>query len=209
MFYAGGFTVNFCSRLLRVTSVTKRLMSFSILLMLLLLVTPVTAVDLYCDIGDVHFISPNPLTDAFDKITKKETNHLYTSCDFMQENTSEQFYCMSYVYFNGELVQTNPKPLYLEEIGRIDSFVSIGDLVTVYFTTKNLYVDNNYTYTVECSTADGEETGSFSKNVTVRYESLAKVGSLGVWSVNNAGFIIMGIVLLMFLGLFIWGVRKA
>lgn len=172
--------------------------------------TPVSAVPLHCDIGDIHFISPNPLSDAFDKITKKETNHLYTSCDFVQENTTEQFYCMTYVYSDDSLlVQMNPKPLYLEEIGRIDSFVSRGDLVNVYFTSSNLYVDNNYTYSVECSTEDGEETGSFSKNVTVRYESLAKVGSVGVWGVDNAGFIIMGIILLIILSIFVWGVRKS
>lgn len=174
-----------------------------------MLVTPVTAVPLYCDIGEIHFISPNPLSDAFDKVTKKETNHFYISCDFIQANTTEQFYCMSFVYSDGELVQTNPKPLYLEEIGRIDSFVSTGDLVNVYFTAKNLYVDNNYTYTIECSTVDGEETGAFSQNVTVRYESLAKVGSVGVWSVNNAGFIVMAVILLIFLSLFVWGVRRA
>ena len=192
-----------------VTPVTKVIMG--VLLFCLVIVTPVTAVNLNCDLGSYHFISPNPLTGIIDKIFSKETNHIYTACDLVQQNVSEDFYCITHIYSNSgsNLIQTNPKAVYIEEIGVIDSFSSFGDLANVYFNSENLYVDSEYVYEVICSTEDGDESGIFQKNVTVVYQSMSGVAPLSVWAIGNSAYFIIAIILLLFLILFFKGLKKA
>lgn len=186
-----------------VTPVTKIL--FMLLLAFMVMVTPVTAVDLNCDMGAYHFIQSNPFSGVLDK----DASALYTACDFAQENVSEDFYCITHIYAGDNLVQTNPKAIYLEEVGVIDSFASFGDLVNVYFNSENIYLDREYMYEVVCSTGDGDETGTFQKNVTVVYQSMSWVAPLTVWFVGNSAYFIMAIIIIIILIMVFKGLKKA
>lgn len=169
------------------------------------MVMPVNAVNLNCDIGSYHFINPNIISSILDK----DENSIYTACDLAQQNVSEEFYCITHIYFDGNLIQTNPKAKYLEEIGVVDSFSSFGDLANVYFNSENIYIDQEYLYEVICSTGDGYETGIFQKNVTVVYQSMSGVAPLTVWAIGNSAYFIMAIILIIVLILFFKGLKKA
>ena len=160
--------------------------------------------NLTCTSSDTHYISINPLDD----------DDLRWSCTL---DTDESYYCVTHVYGNDEfnqkdeqkLIQTNPKRIIIKRYGIVDYFKSTGSYTNVYFTDERLMAESNYTYEVECISTSGEDYGYFTKPVNIEYRQIANSMALGVYGIENAGYI-LGAFLIVFIVLFIFfrGVKR-
>lgn len=172
--------------------------------------------DMFCQAGSLHLVNVYPSWDITNWFSpqKKEKSYLQWTCDLAQTNSSIPYRCVSYIHAGtsetDEIIQVNPPERFIKGVGTVDYFESSGDICLIYFTDKNLFKDNQYLYGVECFTEDGTEYGTFSKNVTIEYLSLGDVGTSWVFVKNNAGYIVGGFFMLVFLSislLWVWGQR--
>ena len=92
---------------------------------------------------------------------------------------TNQTSCISYVKFEDRLLQANPEPKPVEDVGMVDQFSVNGGIVRVYFTKKNLRDGYNFTYGVKC----GSET--FETNATAAYLPAYQIQDRLLWFKGN------------------------
>ena len=128
---------------------------------------------------------------------------------------NDNFSCVNEVYEDGRLLQVNPeyKDYTTGLIGGKavelkTAFTPSNNLLNAYFTDKNLLTDKTFTVKTVCS----GDSGVLSNEIIVTpfYEGVSSVINRGVWLGNNAGavilWVILGLLLVVTLG---WAVKKS
>ena len=123
---------------------------------------------------------------------------------YLNNTGGTQTRCISYVAFNDNIIQTNPKPEYVDQIGLVDYFTAQPEnseyqTVSVYFDSKDLIHNEMVTFGVRCNSQ--VVYYDFSMNVTPQFKELSRtVGDRTIWLGENASFIILtifGFIILM------------
>lgn len=130
---------------------------------------------------------------------------MYWTCDF---NSTNSYSCWSYVWLpdKSQLLQTNPERIIIQDVGVVDSFDSSHGFVNVYFTGKNLIVDNAFTYVVKCSD-NSSNNGTYEMNLTTEYMKPYNVVSVYVWVAQNSTYIVggfLGMLVIIAVGFFLY-----
>jgi len=135
-------------------------------------------------------------------LTKKGEDRIYWICDLTDIEVES---CLSYVYKDDVLLQTNPDIEYIEGIGEVAYFESINnEYVKPYFTKKNLLPDEEFTFTVKCI---GNNINTFSTLIKPTYKNLDIIASRGVWFKGNMVYVIGFFVVLIFI-IILWWIIK-
>jgi hypothetical protein len=125
--------------------------------------------------------------------------------------SDEEFKCISYIEYQGEVIQTNPQ--YKKTSGSFigtavaeetrNSFDSHNGLVNFYFTKKNLYPAYDYTLGLKCSSPQRVLTAT--TPLYIDYDDVEFVFSRTQWFIRNWHYVIAGIILfILIVGLLIW-----
>lgn len=115
--------------------------------------------------------------------------------------------CLSQVWKDGVMLQTNPALKSIEGIGKIVSFDSGTypyNYFRVWFNKENLLPDEEFNFTVICS---GDDTYQTSYLVTPTYKNFDVVAYRGVWLKQYIGYIII-IIGLIICGAILWGISN-
>jgi len=126
--------------------------------------------------------------------------------------SNETFKCIAIITngYTDEIIQTTPE--YKEtsqtfinlnpEADTRQFFSPANSIVNFYYTGKNLHPDNEYILTIECSSA--ERTLRSQMNFQITYEDVSFVFFRTKWLMDNAPYIIGGVILLIILLLIGW-----
>ncbi len=137
--------------------------------------------------------NPNPLIKTFENIE--------WLC-YLNNTGATTTTCISYVAYNDSIIQTNPKPEYVEQIGLVDYFTAQPEnsqyqTVSVYFDNKDLINNELVTFGVRCNSEVLYYV--FEMNVTPQYKRLSdNVMNRTIWVKENIYFIII-----LLLGIFV------
>ncbi len=125
---------------------------------------------------------------------------------------NETYHCYSYSYdTNLTLIQANPKPINIDDIGKISYFKSFGNLsqiINIEFDTADMPADTDVTMRVRCRSTTSDRDLIFSKITTPRYRELTQ--GVDFWihiartPVYYVGLIIIGFILI---GLLLWFIK--
>lgn len=122
---------------------------------------------------------------------------------------SLNFTCISYITSNGtELLAVYPNIKDLDLVGRIDYFESRGRTVNIYFGNTDVYPENNYNYSVLCASKTGDITEQFTAVITPAFTEEREYVYWYIWIVDNMGYIVGIILLLIIIGMIVWGIFK-
>jgi len=114
-------------------------------------------------------------------------------------------YCLSYIEFNDELIQLNPVPKKVDDIGIIDKFEVRNKIVNVYFRKDLLRHNRSVIFGVLC------ENESFVRNITPHYSEYYNLIDRTAWIRNNVGYIIGFLFIIIVVIIFLrwaWNQRK-
>lgn len=128
--------------------------------------------------------------------------------------SNETFKCVSYVSYQGEVLQTNPE--YRERSGSFVSvfgsdeetrevFIPANLIVNFYYTKKNILPDYTYTLNLVCHSPVSRLTGN--TTLQIGYENFDFVFMRVEWAKRNVGYLTAGMIMLAFLligGVIIW-----
>ena len=108
--------------------------------------------------------------------------------------------CNTYVMFNNSIIQTNPNPEYVKDVGMVNYFTAQPtnaeyQTVNVYFDNKDLRHESTVTFVVRCNSASTYY--NFEANVTPQFKEFSRtIGDRGIWIGNNIVPIIVFIIFL-------------
>ena len=110
--------------------------------------------------------------------------------------------CVSEVYYNNDLVQTNPEPKFIDGVGEVTTYHVNGaeeHYFHAWFNRDNLLADIPFNFTVRCN--DGYNDLQYSQIVTPTYKDWEGIAHRTVWVKENMSFIILFFVILIFVGI--------
>lgn len=122
-----------------------------------------------------------------------------------------RFKCNSYVEIESRVIQVNPNRENIELFGVSETFNERNGLVNAYFTTENLRISANHTYNFIIKCSSNGTTTSYNLSVKPDYVAPKVVIDRMLWSMDNAGYIVGGIIVFLFLILIIltwWNLIK-
>ena len=144
------------------------------------------------------FYNPNPYLKSKIPFTK----HDYI--DWLCYINRSYYSCVSEVYKDGNLIQSNPDRKYVRGVGVLDKFEGSGykeNYFRVWFNKKNLLPDETFNFTVRCDA--GDTVLSFSRLIKPVYKDLSVVAYRTVWLKRNMPIFILFMILIFFTILFI------
>lgn len=133
-------------------------------------------------------------------------NRIFWYCTM--NDVSTEYKCISYVKEAGHTIQTNPQQksystgLLSREQESREFFSAENGLVNPYFTTDNLKNNRTYIFGVECSSENGNiRTEQY---VTPIYQDLDVIASRSLWLKDNTGYIVGGLIVVVFIFLIVY-----
>lgn len=109
-------------------------------------------------------------------------------------NTSSQWYCYGTVYWDNDpqqLISITPDSREFEDYGLLDYQYINGRLFQMRFLTTDLYAEQDYNFTVECTSALTNQTAHFSSVITPTFAEPRELLYRGVWLRDNTGYLIV------------------
>ena len=123
----------------------------------------------------------------------------------------KDYNCLSFVRnMSGELLSLNPKSDNIEQVGRVEHFISSGQIVRVEFSPRPNIIRPtlNYTYGVICSNGSGLE--QFNTTLTPYYKEFDVVAEKTIYLKDNMPYIFLTVLLgFVMLAIIIFLIKKA
>lgn len=177
----------------------KKIIILTILLMLL-----PSAAALECQFDATPFID----TDFSIPFVPDKWQFLQDKIYWQCLSNMSEYSCVSTIQndnANGTVVQVNPIPSDLQDVGRIDTFESDGRVATISFRaeTNTIRAGQNYTFNVFCG--NGTQQELFSAQVSPIYRELDAPLALFAGNIKNVPFFVVAIIVISFLiALVLW-----
>ena len=103
-----------------------------------------------------------------EKIIGSDRDKIKWICSFSDTYPKK---CLTSISRNGELVQTNPQPIIIENVGIIDYFEGSG-FISAYFDSTDLVPDFKYNFSVLCYDELNNETSQYITEITPTNKNL-------------------------------------
>lgn len=115
--------------------------------------------------------------------------------------------CNTYVHFEDEVLQVNPKEQYIAVVGLLNTFPAPDGIVNAYFTKEGMRIGQTFSWVLECS--DLTNIYYFNATVTPEYATFWVVADRTGWLMDNAGYV-FGLILMVFLVVIVlvWWYKK-
>ncbi len=106
-------------------------------------------------------------------------------------NTIDIKGCISYVDYNDQVIQVNPKRIEVKDYGIIETFESQNGLFNVKFNKRDLRDNNTVTFGVRCGDL------VYEKNITPNYKDPYEMIDRGSWIFQNRPYFMYGFVIIV------------
>jgi len=141
----------------------------------------------------------------------KILNKIKWLCSINCSINCTSYKCYTYVKNGADIIQTNPKQEFIQDVGMIDYYQAQPEntnyqFVSVYFTTEDLRDDQALEFSVAC--AGDDRVLTFSRNVTPQYKEPVEIADLTLWLKDYGYYLIGGLFVLLFIIFFVsmlWG----